>query len=550
MTETPRSPDPSEIPEAVAAPKSRRTVQLVWLIPLAAALVGGWLAVKSIIDRGPTIAITFETADGLEAGKTKIKYKDVDIGLVTSVVLTRDAKKVLATAELVKGTEHHLVDDSRFWVVRARISGGTVSGLGTLLSGSYIGMDIGKSGKVQRDFIGLEVAPVIRSDTPGREFVLHSSNLGSLDVGSPVFFRRLQAGQISAYELDKDGKGVTMKVFVNSPYDRFVTENTRFWHASGIDVTLDAKGITVESQSLVAILVGGLAFETPLESVELPPVAAGATFQLFADRTQALKNPEKQVLKFIMMFSESLRGLAAGAPIDFLGIEVGSVTGTSFDTDMTASRMRMVVEADIYPDRLRQRLTTKHAALDTAARQALLARFVERGLRAQLRTGNLLTGQLYIALDFFPAAPKEKLRLAGGAVELPTVQSSFRELQATIASIATKIHDLPLKELGDDLHQTLQNANKLVVRLESETTPEATAALVDARKALASADRAIATAEGSLLGDDSALQTDTREAMREIARAAAAFRILADYLERHPEALISGKKDDNRETNK
>jgi paraquat-inducible protein B len=281
----------NEIPEAVAVKKSRRTVQLVWLIPIIAALVGGWLAVKSILDKGPVITITFKTAEGLEAGKTKLKFKDVDIGLVSKVEIAKDLSTVIVTAELVKDFAAQLVEDTRFWVVRPRISGGSVSGLGTLLSGSYIGVGVGKSTKKQHTFAGLEVPPVLASAEPGREFVLRSSDLGSLDYGSPVFFRRLQVGEIVGYDLDKDGKGVTLRLFVRAPFDQYVNQNTRFWHASGVDLTLDASGVKVDTQSLVSIVLGGLAFQTPATSEALPPAEPNAAFELYPNHRSGHEKP-------------------------------------------------------------------------------------------------------------------------------------------------------------------------------------------------------------------------------------------------------------------
>src|SRR5580698_1856376 len=208
---------PPDFPEAVATPRSRWRVQLVWLVPIVAVLIGGWLAVQSILEAGPTITISFETADGLEAGKTKIKFKNVDIGVIKKVTLAPDDKSVIATAELTRNADRMLVTDTRFWVVRPRISGGTVSGIGTLLSGSFIGVDVGTAKKTRRDFVGLDTPPVFASNVPGREFVLKGPDMGSLDVGSPVFFRRLQVGQVTSYRLDDDGKGVTMHVFINAP---------------------------------------------------------------------------------------------------------------------------------------------------------------------------------------------------------------------------------------------------------------------------------------------------------------------------------------------
>jgi len=535
MGEPPHRSEPPDIPEAVAAPKSARSIQLVWLIPLVAVLVGGWIAVKAILDRGPEITISFDTAEGLEAGKTKIKYKDVEVGQVSSVVLSEDLKHVIVTADLVKGTERYLVDDTRFWVVRPRVTGGDVSGLGTLLSGAYIGMDIGKSGRSTRHFTALKTPPVYAFEVPGREFVLRGSDLGSLDPGAPVYFRRIQVGQIASHALDKDGKGVTLKLFVNAPYDRYVTADTRFWHASGFDVTLDASGVKIQTQSLVAMLSGGLAFETPAESAALPPAAAGAEFRLYAHRAEAMKTPDAIVMKTVMVFRESVRGLAPGAPVDFRGIVVGEVTAIKVELDPATLHITIPVEVNIYPARLRTRLVKQQAALGERERREFLNAMMGQGLRAQLRTGNLLTGQLFIALDFFPHAPKIKTTLDGDAFEVHTIPSGLTELQETVSSIAKKIQDLPLGEIATDLRQTLQSATKLIQHFETDLTPEARAAIADARKALAATERALAT--------ESPLQQDARNAMRELARAAQAFRILADYLERHPEALIQGKKE-------
>src|SRR5471032_3597821 len=275
---------PPDFPEAVAAPRSRWRVQLVWLVPLVAVLIGGWLAVQSILEKGPTVTISFVSGEGLEAGKTKIKFKNVDIGVIKKVVLSPDHKRVIASAEVNRDATNMLVDDTRFWVVRPRISGGTVSGIGTLLSGSFIGMDIGTKSNSRRDFVGLESPPVFAAGVPRREFVLKSENMGSLDIGSPVFFRRLQVGQVTSYALDPDGAGMTLHVFVNAPYDKYVSNNTRFWHASGVDVTLETAGVKINTESLVSILIGGLAFQDPPDEVaDKTEADAQHQFALFND---------------------------------------------------------------------------------------------------------------------------------------------------------------------------------------------------------------------------------------------------------------------------
>ena len=538
MADAPPRPDPTTLPEAEVKPKARG-LQLVWLVPLVAVLIGGWLAVKSILEQGPTITITFKTADGLEAGKTKLKYKNVEIGQVTAVTLSKDLKTVFATAELVKDFEPHLVDDTTFWVVRPRISGGNVTGLGTVLSGAYIGVAAGHSDKKSRDYTGLEEPPVIQVDTPGTQYTLRSNDLGSIDVGSPIFFRRLEVGQVISFQLDEDGSGVSLRLFINAPYDKYVTDNTRFWNASGVDVKLDSSGINVQTQSLVSILFGGVAFETPLESAGWSQAKDGTPFELFVDRTAAMRNPERDVLKVLMIFDESVRGLAPGAQVDFRGIALGEVTAVKIEIDHERHKVLIPVEVNLYPDRLRQRsMDGSQPKLTAEQRYRFLEGMVAKGLRAQMRTGNLLTGQLYIALDFFPSAPKASIKRDGEYVELPTMAGSLEALQTSLKAIADKIEKLPLDKISADLRQTLQSANAMIGRFDTQVAPEAAAALLEIRKAMGAAQ--------GVMANDAPLQQDTREAIRELTRTAKAFRTLADYLERHPEALLRGKQEDDK----
>lgn len=529
-----QEPGGPEFPDVATVRRGRWRIQLVWLVPLVAVLIGGWLAVKAILEQGPTITISFKTGDGLEAGKTKIKFKNVDIGVVKKVVLSSDHARVIATAEMTRNASDMLVKDSRFWVVRPRISGGTVSGLGTLLSGSFVSIDAGTSKVEQHDFIGLESPPVISTGEPGREFVLKGEDIGSLDVGSPVFFRRLQVGQITAFELDQDGNGVTLHVFVNAPYDKYVTTGTRFWQASGVDVSLDTTGFKVNTQSLVSILIGGLAFQTPKEATDIQPAAARSEFVLYRDREEAMKHPDRIVVKYVFNFKESVRGLAVGAPVEFRGIPVGEVTGIYTRFDRTKLQFSIPVEIQLYPERFTSRYESGEKGGRLTSEPGRLAQIlVERGLRGQLRTGSLLTGQLYIALDFFPDAPKASVDLTGNPPELPTVPGGLQSLQESVSSLLVKLNKLPIEGIGNNARQTLADADKLIKTLDADVAPEARATLAAARSAIDSANGAIQP--------DSPLTQNTVETMREMSRAAAAFGALADYLERHPEALLRGK---------
>lgn len=537
MTEPSLSSDLSTIPEAETAPKSRWSFQLVWLVPLVAALIGGWLAVTSYLDQGPVITIVFKSAEGLEAGKTKVKYKDVEIGKISKVALSQDIKQVIATAELVKDFKPYLADDTTFWLVTPRISGGSVSGLSTILSGTFVGVGVGKSTQALRTFVALDTPPIIQFDTPGREFALHTGDLGSLTTGSPVFFRRVQVGQVVTFKLDEKGQGLNLRVFINAPYDQFITDNTRFWNASGVDIKLDATGIQINTQSLISILVGGIAFETPIEAVERPAAAPNTLFELFSGRTQAVHNPEHDVMKMVLLFGESLRGLTVGAPVDFQGIEIGEVSDIRVELDAKTRRLVMPVEINLYPERLRVRSNEKNSAKPTGEeRKRNLETLVAHGLRGQMRTANLLTGQLYIALDFFPDEAKASIDWSGGLPKLPTVSGSMQELQASLKNIANSLEKVPFEKIGTDLSHTLQAASSLLNTLNVKVTPEVTATLAEARQAVEVA-KEMLTANKPLL-------LDSRETIQELGRTAKSLRSLADFLERHPETLIRGKKGD------
>ena len=544
MAETP--PGPDAIPEAVAAAPSRSTLSLIWLIPLVVALIGAWLAAQAILERGPTITIRFKSAEGLEAGKTKIKYKNVDIGEVKTIGLSEDRSAVIVTAQLTKQAESFLVEDTRFWIVRPRIAGGSVSGLTTLLSGAYIGVDAGKSTTDMDHFRGLETPPVVTRDLPGRQFILHGDDLGSLDIGSPVFFRRVEVGQVVAFELDKDGKGVTLKVFVNAPYDKYVTEGTRFWHASGIDVTLDPNGIRVNTESLASLIVGGIAFQAGPGAGRDEPAQPDRVFRLSADREQAMKVPDTVATNYVMVFRESARGLSPGAPVDFRGVVVGEVVSVDVDFDRDAKEFTIAVEIRLYRERLRTKYRNNAKRLSPDPKE-ILGVMIDHGLRGQLRTGNLLTQQLYIALDFFRDAPKAKMDWSKTPLELPTVPGSLEELQNALARIVKKLDKVPFDGIAADLRHTIQNldatlkrTDTLLAGIDKDLVPEARATLEAARKALNTADR---TLSGLGVDQGAPLAQDAREALGELTRAAQSLRTLADYLERHPEALIRGKKE-------
>jgi paraquat-inducible protein B len=544
-----------DLPQAMVVAPKRHRLSIVWIIPILAALVAIGIAVQRIRSEGPTITIVFSAAQGIEAGKTLIKYKDVNIGQVKTVQLTEDFAKVEVTAKITKRAEDLMVEDAKFWIVSPTVSLSGVSGLSTLLSGNYIGFEAGKSDKDERHFIGLDVAPFV-AGKDGQEFDLRADDLGSLGPGSPVYYRRLPVGEVVSYDLAPGGKTVAIRIFITAPYDKYVSIGTRFWNASGLDVVADANGLTIHTESLVALLVGGLAFDDPAFMPEKTIAPRNTVFTLYPNRVTAMKAPDAIKQRYVLHFNESIRGLSVGAPVTFMGLPAGEVTGIGLAFDGPSAGLRPRVTIAFYPERLigfvgkgDQAEVDRILKGDEKERQVFMQRMVdERGLRAQLRSGSLLTGQLYVAFDFFPKAAKAKINWKRDVPELPVVASSLVELEAKLTSILDKIDKLPLEAVGaavkkdlDDLDAVLAGANKLIGSVDTELVPALKTNLDGLQRAIASFERTLGNADATLLGPNAPAQQELRDALTEFTRAARSLRVLIDYLERHPESPIRGK---------
>lgn len=550
----------SEPLQAEVRPK--RGISLVWLIPLVALAIGGFLAWKAYSERGPTIAITFDTAEGLEAGKTKLRYLDVEIGTVQSVAIAPGLKNIVVTAEMVPSAAEYLRADTRFWIVKPRIGVGGVSGLGTLLSGAYIGLEPGE-GESAREFTGLEDPPPISSNVPGREFVLTAANLGSVSPGAPIYYRGIDIGQVLGYELDKDARSLSISIFVKEPFHELVHVNSRFWNASGIDFATGAGGVELQVASLQALLIGGIEVDTPLTAQPTPVADEGARFALYPNQRALAQAQFTEKIPYLIYFDGSVRGLSAGAPVEFRGITVGTVTNIEVQFDEKAHRIRIPVTIEIEPQRIIPEAT---AELVQSRQHQTLAALVRGGLRAQLQTGNLLTGELFVDLTFVPEAPPAELDTSGPLPVIPSVPATLEALQASITGLLNKVSALPIGDLVSSLNRSaagldavinspdLQKAaaeigpaiaelRQIIVRLNTTTGPmlEGMTGVADsATKTLRDAQGAIASLQKTL-GAGSSLTNNAENMMQELSRAARSIRVLADYLERNPDALIRGK---------
>jgi paraquat-inducible protein B len=563
----PASPPPTLLPEPPdARVHTRRPFHFVWLIPIVAALIAGFLAWRTLIDHGPTIRLTFLTADGLTAGQTRIRHKAVDLGVVKSITLSKDMTHVDVRADMQRGADRYLTSTTRFWVVRPRLAAGNISGLDTLFSGAYIEMDPGIGrGEPQTEFTGLEEPPAVRSDEPGTAFTLKADRIGSLSSGSPVFYHDIVVGEVLGYDVHPTeaaaNASITVHAFVRSPYDTFVHAGTRFWNASGISVELGAEGIRLRLESLQAVLSGGIAFETAPDARGGPAVTAATVFTLYKDEAGASAAGYRQRIPFLVFFEGSVRGLAVGAPVDLFGIQIGNVTGVNLELDPTGRSSRVAVRLEIQPERIMQGEQLRESEPIDVAR-----RMVARGMRVQLRSANLLTGQLYVAFDFFQNAAPAEVVQEGGAVVLPSLPGGLEGITTSVSEILRKVDALPLDDIahnldralagasdltnGPELKQSLHALNETLTELQDlvhkadagagpalKRLPEIAQALQStverASKLLGSADVGY--------GENSEFRRDMQRLLEPFSDTARSVRLLADYLDQHPEALLRGR---------
>ena len=546
--------------------KTSKRVGLVWLVPLVAGLIGLGLAIQAFMEKGPTITIEFASAEGLEAGKTRIKYKDVDVGRVETIQLDRKLAHVTVTASMVPEIESYLTASTRFWIVRARIGTGGVSGLDTLFSGVHIAMEPGSQGEEESHFVGLEKPPVVTQDTPGTYFKMRTAKLGSIDIGAPVYFRQINVGQVVQYEMEPSGAAVNVKVFIRSPHDRRVNQNTRFWNASGLDATVDSNGVRIDTQSILTLLQGGIAFETPTKLGSGGPVDPDKhIFTLFASYDQIAEPSFAHKVYFLAYFDGTIRGLTVGAPVEFRGIKIGEVIDLKLQFNTDDDTFRIPVLCAIEPDRMEPIGENVALGSGKSAEMDMIARLVAKGLRAQLRTGVLLTGQLYVNLDIHPDAESATMGFAGEYPILPTVPEPVQEIAASLTGLLNRLEKLPVEQIGKDLGATVHHAKQLLgardlaeavvslnksmgqlqqftAGLNSDLTPRMSDLLEQSRNAMVKGQGALSAAE-KLLNADAPLTHELNQTLKELARAARAVSALADLLERNPQSLIYGKGD-------
>lgn len=555
--------DISEAPPLpIAGVRRSRRVSVIWILPLAALALGAWLAWDTLATEGPRITISFLGAEGLQAGQSQLKYKDLTLGTVKSLVLSADRSRVIATVATTRQAAPLLSKDTVFWVVKPRLFAGNLTGFDTLLSGAYIGMVPGHAEADAREFVGHEDPPVLTTDVAGRTFLLKAERLGSITVGSPIFFRDLSVGEVLGWDLGEMAESATIHAFVRAPFDRYVHQDTRFWNASGLEVKLGGSGVDVQVQSLRALLLGGIAFDTPDNIAAGARGAPNEVFPLFPNNQAALAASYTRKVPFVAYFPGSIRGLAKGAEVTVHGLKVGEVTDVGLAYDTATRNVVAPVHFLVEPERIvgiGQRVATN--TTDE------VDELVKEGLRATLQSANLLTGQMLVGLDFLPDAARATVKRDGDAYVLPTSDSgSFSGIETSVSELLRKVNAVPLDQIGANLNDMARGMNELangpqlkqaltslasLLATTQSTVRQLDAGLAPAARQLpeltASLKKTLAGANGLLASLDNAYGDKTRFS-RELDRSLVqlndslrSIQALADLLSRHPEALIRGR---------
>ncbi len=556
---------PSDHPEAKVSATVQRSRWLspIWSIPIVTALIAGFLVWHSYSQRGPTIAITFRSAEGLTAGQSQLRYRDVVMGTVQEITLSPDLQQVTMSVRTTRAAEPLLTENARFWVVKPRLFAGSISGLDTLLSGSYIQVAPATTatGRPARRFTGLENPPLLTSQEPGRNFMLRADRIGSISLGSPIFYRDLDVGQVLGWDLADMAEYVTIHAFIRAPYDRYVREGSRFWNASGIGLRIGAEGVQLQLESVRALLLGGIAFETPEAARQGREVAPDEVFHLYANQQAANNASLTQRVPVISYFTDSITGLAQGAPVTFQGVRIGEVLGYDLVYDPATQRLRVPVRYEIEPQRVAGASQAGgRGPLDNAR---LLVR---QGMRARLVSANLLTGQQQISLDMVDNPPPAEITMQGNVIVMPTAPGQFASILEGVNRVLAGLDALPLQDIGRNVNETVAGVNALVngpelrqslaslqgtLTAAEETMRRLDASLQPALRTLpqvmtnlnntvAQASRLIASANRGY-GDESQFQRDLERMLEQITVAARSLRSLMDQLNRNPESLIRGR---------
>ncbi|MEQ5807272.1 intermembrane transport protein PqiB [Alteromonas sp. NFXS44] len=450
--------------------KSTTHVSKVWLIPIIAIITGGWMVWYQWKNQGPLITIELKSASGIEINKTPVKVRDLEVGQVKKIELKPDLDGVLVTARIDASAERLLTENTDFWVVAPRISFSEVSGLNTLLSGSYIAMSADDSGRSKFDFVALERPPATPPGTPGLHLTLKSNDKFAYKPGDPIIYKGFKVGEFEEAEFNIEERVVYYSAFIQAPYHKLITQNTRFWNVSGVKLHLKSSGVKVETGSLETLLANGVTFGIPKGASSGGQVDENASFIIFSDDAAASNARYKLYASYVLLIDETVRGLTEGAPVEYRGIEVGEVAQINpanlIDGNILDQNYPIPVLIRIYPGKVREQDTQEslQAVKDT------MHEWIGKDLRATLRMGNVLTGGLYVDLQHDINASPLTVKTISDIEVIPTVSNEFTQLTQKADAILDKLNNLPLETMIVEVTNVIDDIKAASNRVEQASS--------------------------------------------------------------------------------
>lgn len=465
------TPPPTSAPPKapVSRTPARARFSPIWIVPLVSAVLGLWLVARYYSAKGPVITVRFENAEGIIAGKTPVLCRSVSIGTVSDLALSDDNKTVLVQLAMTRTATRLLVEDTQIWVERARYSSAGLSGLNTLVSGNFIQLQPGISKKERKDFAGLENPPATPPGVPGVHFKLMADQAGGLGPGSPIIYKGMKIGKLETRTFRAEAMAVEFSAFIEGDYMSLVNEATRFYNSGGLDLKIGAEGVQMRLGTLQSLLTSSVTFTDPDPNEKhVKSIADGGSFTLFSSLGDAKRVEFNPTIPYLLLFTGSVRGLSPDAPVEFRGIRVGSVVAASFKYLVSDPEHRVPVLIKIDPTVL-----TNKPGGDQAATRTIISQAVESGLRASLKTGSLLTGQLFVELDFQKDAPPAIITGVGDYAVLPTIPSSgLDELQEKAGAVLDKFKALPVEKIGENANAALASVREAAAHLDKLTGPD------------------------------------------------------------------------------
>jgi paraquat-inducible protein B len=469
--------------------KPLKSISSIWIIPVVAVLIGAWMVYFQWANEGPLITIEFKTAEGMEAGKTKIKSRNVNVGEVESITLNKNSDGVTLKVRMDKSAAHLAVEDTEFWVVSPKITHAGISGLSTLISGVYIEIEPGSEKTLKTEFVALEDPPVTPSGTPGLHITLNSNDQFAYSKGDPILYKGLTVGQFEDIYFNLYERIVYYNAFIKAPYHELVTSNTKFWDATGVKINLKADGLSVQTGNLETLLTNGVTFDVPIGMDMGEQITERTDFDIFTSYDAASDHRFKASIEYVVMVSDTIRGLNVGAPVEYRGVHIGQVESTNIlkqqeRPQLFEGDLKIPVLISLQPGRVG--LPDNQSGIDIMDRQN--AHWVKLGLKATLKTGNLLTGSLFVDLQHYLEQPVATIDRFDEYRIIPTVSDGFSQITAKAAQFMDSLNELPMDKLSGNANELLLAITKTAKEL-TQTASELSGASKNLSVLLADANK-------------------------------------------------------------